>query len=148
MSRSEDILEIQMLAQRYADAVMRHDADDWSACWAEKGEWYLGSPEPMRGRDTIVAAWKGAMAGFPFAVFFVQPGIVEVDGERGTSRSYVEEILEDNDGNAVRVYGVYDDEVVVEDGAWKFAVRRYNVLYRGPIELTGDKMGYPSATSH
>jgi hypothetical protein len=87
------------------------------------------------------------MAGFPFAVFFVQPGIVEVDGERGTSRSYVEEILEDNDGNAVRVYGVYDDEVVVEDGAWKFAVRRYNVLYRGPIELTGDKMGYPSGTS-
>lgn len=139
MSRSEDILEIQMLAQRYADAVMRHDAGDWSACWAEKGEWYLGSPDPLRGRDTIVAAWKGAMAGFPFAVFLVQPGIVEVDGERGTSRSYVEEILEDNDGNAMRVYGVYDDEVVVEDGAWKFAVRRYNVLYRGPIELTGDK---------
>jgi hypothetical protein len=132
-----------MLAQRYADAVMRHDADDWSACWAEKGEWYLGMPEPMRGRDTIVAAWKSAMAGFPFAVFLVQPGIVEVDGERGTSRSYVEEILEDNDGNAVRVYGVYDDEVVLEDGAWKFAVRRYNVLYRGPIELPGDKMAYP-----
>jgi hypothetical protein len=72
----------------------------------------------------------------------VQPGIVEVDGERGISRSYVEEILEDNDGNAVRVYGVYDDEVVVEDGAWRFAVRRYNVLYRGPVELTGDKTGY------
>jgi hypothetical protein len=142
MSRSEDILEIQMLAQRYADAVMRHDADAWSACWAEKGEWYLGMPEPMRGRDTIVAAWKSAMAGFPFAVFLVQPGIVEVDGERGTSRSYVEEILEDNDGNAMRVYGVYDDEVVREDGAWKFAVRRYNVMYRGPVELTGDKTGY------
>jgi len=143
MSRSEDILEIQMLAQRYADAVMRHDAEDWSACWAEKGEWYLGLPEPMRGRDTIVAAWKVAMAGFPFAVFLVQPGIVEVDGERGTLRSYVEEILEDNDGNAMRVYGVYDDEVVVEDGAWRFAVRRYNVLYRGAIELTGDKMAHP-----
>jgi hypothetical protein len=143
MSRSEDILEIQMLAQRYADAVMRHDAEDWSACWADKGEWYLGAREPMKGRDTIVAVWKAAMAGFPFAVFLVQPGIVEVDGKRGTSRSYVEEILEDNDGNAVRVYGVYDDEVVLEDGAWKFAVRRYNVLYRGPIELPGDKTAYP-----
>lgn len=142
MSRSEDILEIQMLAQRYADAVMRHDAEDWSACWAEKGEWYLGMPEPMRGRDTIVAGWKAAMAGFPFAVFLVQPSIVEVDGDRGTSRSYVEEILEDNDGNAVRVYGVYDDEVIREDGAWRFAVRRYNVLYRGSIELKGDKTGY------
>ena len=142
MSRSEDILEIQMLAQRYADAVMRHDAEDWSACWAVEGQWYLGMPEPMKGRDAIVAAWKGAMAGFPFAVFLVQPGIVEVDGDSGKMKSYVEEILEDNDGNAVRVYGVYDDEVVREDGAWRFSVRRYNVLYRGAIELVGDKTGY------
>jgi hypothetical protein len=67
---------------------------------------------------------------------------VEVEGDSGKMKSYVEEILEDNDGNAVRVYGVYDDDVVREDGAWRFLVRRYNVLYRGAIELVGDKTGY------
>ncbi len=142
MSRAEDILEIQMLAQRYADAVNRHHAEDWIACWAEEGVWYLGTPEPIRGRDTILAAWKGAMAGYPFAVFMVQPSIVDVDGDTANSRSNVEEILEDPDGNAMRVYGVYNDKLVKEDGKWRFLERHYNVIYRGPIELTGDKTGY------
>jgi uncharacterized protein (TIGR02246 family) len=141
MSREEDNLEIQMLAQRYADAVMRHDAEDWGACWAEDGEWHMGGPEPVKGRDAIVETWKGAMAGFTFAVFMVQPSIVEVDGDTGTSRSYVEEVL-DASGNSFKVYGVYNDEVVREDGKWKFKTRRYSVLYNGPVDLSGQVTGY------
>jgi uncharacterized protein (TIGR02246 family) len=141
MSRAEDILEIGMLAQRYADAVMRHDADDWGACWAEDGEWDTGAPEPVRGREAIVEAWKAAMAGLSFAVFMVQPSIVEVDGDTGTSRSYVEEVLEAG-GKSFMVYGVYNDEVIRENGAWRFKARHYNVLYNGPVDLAGEKTGY------
>lgn len=140
MSRAEDILEIQMLAQRYADAVMRHDAEDWGACWAAEGEWNTGG-DPVIGRDAIVEAWKAAMSGLTFAVFMVQPSIVEVEGDTGTSRSYVEEVL-DAGGNTFKVYGVYDDDVVRENGAWKFKVRRYNVLYNGPVDLSGQRTGY------
>ena len=111
MSVADDILEIQMLTQRYADAVMRHNGDDWAATWAKDGEWYLRE-EPVRGRDNIRKVWEGAMAGYPFAVFLVQPAIVDVDGDKGTCRSYVTEILGANDDASFRVYGCYNDEVI------------------------------------
>ncbi|MEN3950290.1 nuclear transport factor 2 family protein [Iodidimonas sp. SYSU 1G8] len=141
MSVAQDILEIQMLPQRYADAVMRHNGDDWSACWAKDGEWYLRE-EPVKGRESIRKIWEQAMAGFPFAVFLVQPAIVEVNGDTGTSRSYVTEILGTPDGNSFRVYGCYNDEVVREDGKWVFKSRRYARLYQGPVDLSGEKFPY------
>ena len=142
MSVTDDQFEIQTLTQRYADAVMRHDADDWGATWAENGEWHMG-PEPIVGRDNIVTAWKGMMAGFPFAAFMVQPAIVDVDGDTAKSRTYVQESLQSADGNAFRVIGCYNDDLVKEDGAWKFAARRYTVLYQGPVDLSGEVIGYP-----
>ena len=141
MSVADDILEIQMLPQRYADAVMRHNGDDWAATWAKDGEWHLRE-EPVRGRDNIRKVWEGAMAGFPFAVFLVQPAIVSVDGDKGTCRSYVTEILGTNDGASFRVYGCYNDEVIREDGRWKFKARRYSRLYQGPVDLSGEKFDY------
>lgn len=141
MSVAQDILEIQMLPQRYADAVMRHNGDDWQACWAKDGEWYLRE-EPVKGRENIRKIWEQAMAGFPFAVFLVQPAIVEVNGDTGTSRSYVTEILGTPDGNSFRVYGCYNDEVVREDGKWVFKSRRYARLYQGPVDLSGEKFPY------
>ncbi len=143
MSQADDILAIQMLTQRYADAVMRHNADDWAATWAEDGEWYLRD-EPVRGRENIRRTWEAAMAGYPFAVFLVQPAIVSVDGDRATSRSYVTEILGTTSGDAFRVYGCYNDEVVREATGWKFRARRYARLYRGPVDLSGERYPYPS----
>jgi len=142
MSVTDDKFEIQTLSQRYGDAVMRHDAADWGACWATDGAWHIG-PEPIVGRDNIVAAWSGMMAGFPFAVFLAQPAMVEVNGDTATSRNYVQEILQGADGNAFRIIGCYNDECVREGGKWVFAARRYTVLYRGPVDLSGEVIGYP-----
>lgn len=138
MNPAEDILAIQMLTQRYADAVMRHNADDWAATWCEDGVWYLRE-EPIRGRANIRRAWEAAMAGYPFTVFMVQPAIVTVDGDHATCRSYVTEILGTADGDSFRVYGCYDDEVLRADGAWRFRSRRYTRLYRGPVDLSGER---------
>jgi len=142
MSQAEDKFDIQMLAQRYADAVMRHDADDWSACWARDGEWHLRE-QPIRGRAAIRAAWEAAMAGYPFAVFLVQPSIIELLGDAATSRSYVTEILRTTDGRSFRVYGCYNDEVIREEGEWRFKSRRYSRLYQGPVDLSGQIFDYP-----
>jgi len=141
MNVAEDILKIQMLPQRYADAVMRHNGDDWAATWAKEGEWYLRE-KPVCGRDEIRKVWEAAMAGFPFAVFLVQPAIVSVDGDKGTCRSYVTEILGATDGTSFRVYGCYNDEVIREEGEWKFKSRRYSRLYQGPVDLSGQKFDY------
>ncbi len=142
---SDDILAIQHLAQVYADGVMQRDADIWGDTFAENGAWILSSDmEPVRGRENLKAFWTGVMAGYPNVLHWVQPGIIEVDGDTATARFYVQENIKDAEGNTFRVAGVYNDELVRENGEWKFNVRRFNAMYRGPVDMSGDWIGYPA----
>ena len=83
------------------------------------------------------------MAGYPNVLHWVQPGIIEVDGENATARFYVQENIKDAEGNMFRVAGVYNDVLRREDGAWRFATRRFASMYRGPVDMTGEWVGYP-----
>ncbi len=142
---SDDILAIQHLAQVYADGVMQRDADIWGDTFAENGTWILSADmEPVSGRENLKAFWTGVMAGYPNVLHWVQPGLIEVDGDTATARFYVQENIKDAEGNAFRVAGVYNDELVRENGAWKFSVRRFNAMYRGPVDMSGDWIGYPA----
>lgn len=140
-----DKVEIQTLAQKYADAVMRRDAEDWGDTWAEDGVWYLGMPNPIEGREAIVGLWKQAMGGYPVVLHIVQPGIIEVNGDTATARWYIQENIVDGDGNHIWVVGVYNDELAKVNGEWKFKLRKFDALYRGPNDLTGDLSGYTQA---
>lgn len=122
-----DRLAIRERIEAYSDAVFRHDADAWIACWAEDPVWSLPGAE-VRGRAVIRGAWEQAMAGFKLAAFFAVPGVVEVNGNTATARVYTQEILELAAGGMRRIIGAYDDELVKEGGAWVFKSRRYRVL--------------------
>lgn len=135
---------IRQLVERYADAVCRHDAADWGACWATDGEWALGPERSVRGREAIVAFWRQLMAGFPFAVQVIHQGtVLGVDGETARARWYLSEFLETPSGGRQTGIGVYHDDYVREDGAWKFARRRYNLLYSGPGDFSGQTFPFP-----
>ena len=139
-----DIQEIQTLAQVYADGVMQRDAEIWGNTFTEDGEWYLpGMDDPIKGRETLKGFWTQVMAGYPNVLHWVQPGIIEVDGENATARFYVQENIKDAEGNMFRVAGVYNDVLRREDGAWRFATRRFASMYRGPVDMTGEWVGYP-----
>lgn len=142
---SDDIQQIQHLAQVYADGVMQRDAELWGSTWAEQGVWHLNpAMDPVAGRENLKTFWSGVMGGYPNVLHWVQPGLIEVQGDTATARFYVQENIRDAEGNSFRVAGVYNDEVVKEDGAWKFAVRRFSTMYRGPVDMSGDWSGYPS----
>ena len=142
----EDIIEIQALAQTYADGVMQRDAEIWGSTWAADGQWHLRpGMDPVQGRDNLKAFWSEIMRGYPQVLHFVQPGLVSVDGDRATARFYVQEKIKDADGNLIRVAGVYQDELIREQAAWRFAVRRFNVMYRGPMDMSGDWPGFPGS---
>ncbi len=143
MSDFEDRMEIQQLAQVYADGVMQRDAEIWGSTWAEDGEWELGLGDPVSGRENLKAFWTQVMSGFPWVLHWVQPGIIEVNGDTATARFYVQENIKDAQGEMTRNAGVYNDELVRENGAWKFKKRVFSTLYRGPVDLTGDYAGYP-----
>lgn len=142
---SNDHLEIQTLAQTYADGVMQRNAEIWGDTWAETGTWHLApGMEPVSGRENLKTFWSGVMAGYPNVLHWVQPGLIDIDGDTATARFYVQENIRDAEGNSFRVAGVYNDELVREAGAWKFKVRRFSTLYRGPVDMSGDWFGYPA----
>lgn len=129
MSEWEDRVAINDVLARYCDGVNLRDAAIWAASWDVDGEWFLFGPEPVRGRDAIVAAWQEAMAGFPFAVMFAAPGTIEIDGDQAQGRSYTNEVVKTAEGIEMRVTGMYEDRYVRRDGRWGFAHRRFTVLH-------------------
>jgi ketosteroid isomerase-like protein len=124
----EDRLAIRERVEAYSDAVFRHDADAWAACWAEEGTWKLPTVE-VSGREKLKATWIGAMSAFGLAGFFAVPGSIIVEGDRATARNYTQEILQLKDGGMRRIIGAYADELVKRDGTWVFLSRTYTVLY-------------------
>jgi hypothetical protein len=85
--------------------------------------------EGLKGRDTIVAAWLEAMKMFPFVNMMAMPGVIHVEGDRATMRSYTDEVAVTQDGTELRPRGQYDDECVKVAGEWKFSRRVFSVLH-------------------
>ncbi|KHK92660.1 nuclear transport factor 2 family protein [Novosphingobium malaysiense] len=128
-----DRVAINDVLARYADGVNRRDADLWSSTWDEEGEWFLFGPDPVKGRDAIVAAWKDAMVGYPFVVMFASQGAVEIDGGHASGVSYTNEVARTAAGTELRVTGRYTDRYVKRDGRWGFAFRQFEPLHQQQI---------------
>lgn len=124
----EDRIAIRERIDAYGDAVFRHDAEAWIACWAENGVWRLPGID-VAGKTAIGAAWRQAMEAFTLAAFFAQPGSIRIDGASAGARVYTREILLGRDGTLRRIIGAYHDALVKIDGAWLFARREYSILH-------------------
>ena len=144
MNDLADRMAIQHLAQVYADGVMQRDPEIWGSTWAEDAVWVLGGREPVSGRDNVVAFWSSVMQGYPLVLHWVQPGLIEVNGDTATARFYIQEKLRGEDGSGAYSAGVYNDELVKENGEWKFKYRKFDGMYRASADLSGDWLGYPS----
>ncbi len=127
----EDQQAIRALLERYCEGVNQRDAAVWGSTWAEDAVWELPhlDMEGLKGRETIVAAWLEAMKMFPFVNMMAMPGVISVNGERATMRSYTDEVAVMQDGTELRPRGQYDDECVRVDGEWKFSRRVFKVLH-------------------
>ena len=129
----EDRLAIRELLENYADAVCQNDAALWGPLWAEDGMWEMPDyPEypPTKGRDAIVDMWKGAMANYPGIIFVATPGVIHVDGDRATVRSYTSEVFTDSAGKVHRHRGRYEDICVKRGGKWLFLKRSFRNIHR------------------
>ena len=138
----QDENAIRDLLARYIDAVNRVDQDAWAATWAEDATWALMGTE-ISGRSNLVPFWAAAMGSFEFVVMVLNSNTVQIDGDVATGRSYVTEHLNAKEGGPAMVLGIYDDTFSKIDGEWLFTSRRYNVLYSGGSDLSGDYVPYP-----
>lgn len=127
--QAEAQLAIRELVEAYNDAVMRFDAQDWSATWTEDAVWVLPGVGETRGREAIREVWSLAMDELEFVGFFASAGPLRVDGDRGSGRWYQQEFLHYKNGVKRAITGRYDDEYQRSEGRWLFRRRNYTILH-------------------
>ncbi|HJN92747.1 MAG TPA: nuclear transport factor 2 family protein [Dehalococcoidia bacterium] len=132
--RVADELEIRELVARYADAVCRRDTEAWGATWAADGAWAILG-QTTAGRAAVVALWERLMGGMAQVVQIPHEGILQFDGDAAKGCWYITEYGQLADGTAMLTLGLYHDEYVQEDGAWRFGRRAFHALYSGAPTL-------------
>jgi ketosteroid isomerase-like protein len=133
---NEDRQAINDLVNLYVDAVIRHDAKLWRSLWTIDAEWSLMGTLAS-GKQDIGDMWENAMANYPFAVHLAHPVQVITDGDTGRGRWYIQEILREAEGPAVFAFGVYTDRYQKVEGQWLFSYRRFDLMYRIPLQEEG-----------
>ena len=130
----EDRLAITELVNTAIAAVMRKDIESWGATWAEDGAWKIDMlDQPARGREAIVAIYKGLLEKFAFVSMTGFCTEIVVDGDRATGKAYSQELMFPKDGGQRILCGCFHDEYVRRDGRWHFLSRVYETLYRSTI---------------
>jgi len=146
--RVAEELAIRSLVARYSDAVARRDERDWAATWAQDSEWHIFG-RPTQGRDEIVSLFSKLIGSLSFVLQLPSFGIVELDetggavGPEAKGRWYITEYAQSK-GEPLFTLGVYHDRYTRQDGGWRFARRRFDVLYMGPPGLSGAPTPFPT----
>ena len=118
-----DRLAIRELHDTYADAASRMDKQQWLDCWIEDAVWVTRQGD-IRGHAALGASWDQLMQTMDAMAFFSMTGAIAVDGDRATARCHVREVARIN-GKVMKFAARYDDELVRQDGRWRFARRTY-----------------------
>jgi len=133
----EDRIAIRELHETYADAGFRGDMEQWLGCFAEDCTWVTPYGE-MRGKDQLRATWDQIFSNLAALGFFTVMGAIEVDGDTATDRAYIREVFNAKDGSIEKLVGSYTDQLVRQNGQWKFVRREYAVLIREGGGVTPD----------
>jgi len=132
----QDDLEIRALIADILDAVARGDADAWARCWTHDGVWVIPGYGELAGAGAVArfAELRGA---YELCIQALLSGRADVDGDIATGRWYFRELQRTPDGAGTELFGCYDDKYRRTPEGWRFARRRFWVLYRGSVALDG-----------
>jgi ketosteroid isomerase-like protein len=132
MSKAEDELAIRQLAAAYTDAVNTRNVEGMAGVYAPDGEIVARerSSRPVKGMPMLLKVFQKLMREREFLIQTTHSGVVEIHGDRATSRWWFSEIKKPA-GSATYQYkvGVYQDEVVRLDTGWRYARRFADTLF-------------------
>jgi len=127
LRRLEDIEEIRALLMEYRRALDEKDFRAYAALFARDGVFSAGTMKAT-GPDEIYALVEGMLgtllterSGDDFHL--VANIAIELDGDRATSTSTWAYVLREGDTPVLAKLGRYEDELVREDGRWRFQHR-------------------------
>lgn len=129
---------VRRLVGRYCDAVLRFDPDAFGASWAEDAVWHIPGGDDVHGRASIVSTYAEFRALYAMCVQEILGSLIE---PAGRARLTVRELQWRTEGEDSQLIGVYDDTFSGPADAPLFASRRFTLLYRGPVDLSGRLYG-------
>lgn len=133
-----DRVEIEALRGEFTDAGTIRDHDRFAALFTDDGVWRIpGIPAEFRGRDEIRAAIARLQGNWEFFVQTIHPGVVRLDGDTATGRTYVAEFGRLLDGSSHRNHALYHDRYRRTPDGWRFTERVYEIRYLDTAPLTG-----------
>jgi ketosteroid isomerase-like protein len=125
-----DVLAIHELTARYCDVVNRRAYDEVGTVFADDGVWAPPTGEHV-GLPGIVDGLKGAIEPWELLIQTATNPQVSVDGDTATARWYIQEFGRSAEGDSITIVGTYDDRVVRTAAGWRFAARRFTLLFFG-----------------
>ncbi|MEU6518739.1 nuclear transport factor 2 family protein [Streptomyces sp. NPDC046978] len=140
-----DRVEIEALRGEFSDAVMMRDYDRVASLFAPDGAWRMPDiPVELTGQAAI-RAWGDRVPDFvEFLVQTTHPGVIRLDGDLASGRSYMQELGRGRDGRSEINYAIYHDRYQRTPDGWKFSERVYEVRYRDQSPLAGSAAGLPA----
>lgn len=128
-----DLLAIQQLIYRYADAVDRRDSEQLATCFANEVT-IIGPGFELPGKGAEVAGQITASlsASYLWTMHNVHNFLYTVDGNVGRGTTYcVASHVYRQDGQTLKLdwYVRYHDELVKVGGQWRIRRRRLEVSY-------------------
>ncbi|MET8866087.1 nuclear transport factor 2 family protein [Nonomuraea sp. NPDC004580] len=133
-----DRVEIEALRGELTDAVMTRDYDRVESLFTLECvvRWpHIG--REFAGREAIRAGVEWGQGLWEFFVQNVHPGVIRIDGDTATGRSYIQEFGRMRDGGSHLNHAVYHDRYERTPDGWKFAERVYEVRYADSSPLPG-----------
>ncbi len=138
VQRIEDEAAIERVVLDYAVTLDARDFDAYVALFAEEGVWRNGNTVrtgPDEIREMLVGIYGEPDPGYVNTESYRIVSNVEIalDGDRATARSRQLTIMRGEDGAPTPVLsGIYEDEFVREDGAWKILRRVDHTVMPSP----------------
>ena len=133
-----DRVEIEALRGEFTDAAMMRDRARMASLFTPDGVVRMPNvPVELVGREQISAGGERLQAQLDFFVQNSHPGIIELDGDTATGRTYMSEVLRMRDGRCDLNYAIYHDRYQRTPDGWKFAERVYEVRYHDTTPLAG-----------
>jgi uncharacterized protein (TIGR02246 family) len=126
-----DRIAIRELADRYVMAVTCRDWAAVAACFHEDADWAVpGVGLAFVGREAIASGIAAAVSPNGFHMLMPHAFVIDsLDGGRATGRSILHEVFQlPSSQDGAHVLGLYNDVVTrSQEGAWRFASRRFDI---------------------
>ena len=127
LQRLEDLEEIRELFRQYAKRLDRRDFVAWSQLWAKDGEWHGPDMHGVGGPPGVLEMLQTRFGDRPPTgeTHVVTNAVIALEGDRAHATSFGLVLRPDGEGRPrTTMIGYYVDDLVREDGRWRFQVRR------------------------